>query len=76
MKDIKNKTDGNEDICGLCGKPGADKMALWTGGGLYWPGEIRPDSELVHHECEREETERAHAELSDSERRVFLEGIR
>lgn len=25
-----------EDICGLCGQPGADKMALWTGGGV-WP---------------------------------------
>lgn len=54
----------DEDICGLCGKPGADKMALWTGGGLYWPGEEVPESEFVHQECEQEETARAHALLS------------
>lgn len=27
-------TDDPEDICGLCGEPGADKMALYTGDGL------------------------------------------
>jgi hypothetical protein len=63
------------DICGYCGKAGADKMALWTGGSLYWPGEFVPDTEMVHSECEEEETKRAHAALSQSERNAFLRGI-
>ena len=64
-----------EDICGICGEPGADKMALWTGGGVYWPGEFIPDTELVHHECEREETRRAHAALSQKERNQVIDSI-
>ena len=32
----------NEDACGLCGEAGADKMAKWTGGGVYWPDEEQP----------------------------------
>lgn len=65
----------SEDICGICGEPGADKMALWTGGGLYWPGETVPNSEFVHQECEQEETERAHSELSQEQRNEFLGSI-
>lgn len=65
----------SEDICGICGEPGADKMALWTGGGLYWPGETVPNSEFVHQECEQEETERAHSELSQEQRNEFLRSI-
>lgn len=68
--------DENEDICGYCGEPGADKMALWTGGGLYWPGEYIPETELVHAECEAEETRRAHTALSQKERDSFLQSIR
>ena len=64
------------DICGLCGEPGADKMALWTGGGLYWPGETIPETELVHESCEVEETRRAHAALTQSERDAVLQAIR
>lgn len=64
--------DVDADICGLCGQPGADKMALWTGGGLYWPGEIRPETELVHEYCERAETERAHAALTQAQRDVVI----
>lgn len=63
-------TDG--DLCGLCGQPGADKMALWTGGGIYWPGEERPDTEFVHAECERRETERAHATLTQPQRDAVI----
>lgn len=66
----------DQDICGLCNEPGADKMAAWTGGGVYWPGEQVPDSEYVHQECERAERGRAHALLSQSQRDAFLEGIR
>lgn len=65
----------SEDICGICEEPGADKMACWTGGGVYWPGEFRPETEFVHQECEREERERAHAELSPKQREQFLRGI-
>lgn len=64
-----------EDVCGLCGEPGADKMACWTGGGVYWPGETMPDTEFVHQSCEQEERHRAHAALSDSERAAFLRSI-
>lgn len=66
----------NDDICGLCGEPGADKMALWTGGGIYWPGETVPDTEFVHQECEQEETARAHAALSQGQRDEVLAAIR
>ena len=69
------KHEESDDICGICGESGADKMALWTGGGLYWPGELVPESELVHSECEKEETRRAHAALSQAEKEAFLEGI-
>lgn len=65
----------NDDICGLCGQPGADKMALWTGDGIYWPGERIPETELVHADCEREETERAHAALTQEQRNVVLQDI-
>ena len=62
----------DDDICGLCGQPGADKMALWTGNGIYWPGEERPETELVHAECEHAETERAHAALSQPQRDAVI----
>jgi hypothetical protein len=38
----------DQDICGLCGLPGADKFAH----PMHWPGETVPDGELVHSECE------------------------
>ena len=63
---------GEEDICGLCGLGGADKMAMWTGGGIYWPGETRPETEFVHAECEMEETKRAHAALSQPQRDAVI----
>lgn len=65
-----------EDICGYCGEPGADKYALWVGGGVYWPGEFRPDTELVHAACEHAETERAFMALSKKEREMFVRSIK
>lgn len=62
----------DEDICGLCSEPGADKMAKWTGGGVYWPGEQRPDTDIVHSGCESEECRRAHSELSTEQREAVL----
>jgi len=67
--------ESNSDICGLCGKPGADKMAMWTGGGIYWPGEVIPETELVHLECEQEEQRRAHSLLSQDQRDEILRNI-
>lgn len=64
-----------EDICGLCGEPGADKMALWTGGGVYWPGERIPDGDMVHQACEQAETRRAHAALSQQQRDAVLRSV-
>lgn len=65
-----------EDICGYCGEPEADKYALWVGGGIYWPGEFVPDTELVHSWCEQAETLRAFNALSKEERDRFLRSIR
>lgn len=65
--------DDDDDICGLCFEPGAEKMAVWTGGGVYWPGERRSETELVHAVCEQEETERAHAALSSAQRQACID---
>ncbi|KKN40138.1 hypothetical protein LCGC14_0736360 [marine sediment metagenome] len=63
----------DEDICGLCSEPGADKMALWTGGGVYWPGERRSETDVVHASCEQEETARAHSELTETQIRACID---
>ena len=59
------------DICGLCGKPGADKHHH----PVRWPGEQIPDGPLVHAICEEEECRRAHSMLSDRQREDFLRSI-
>lgn len=60
-----------EDICGLCGEPGADKIPH----PVYWPGERQPETDHVHASCEAAECARAHAELSDKQRADFLRTI-
>ena len=60
-----------DDLCGLCGEPGADKYHH----PVYWPGEREPDGDLVHAACEQEECARAHAALSDQQRAAFLRGL-
>ncbi len=60
-----------EDICGFCGQPGADKIPH----PVRWPGEQSAGTELVHADCEQEECRRAHAELSDRQRDEFLRNI-
>ena len=62
-------SDEQEDICGFCGEPGANKIPHPH----RWPTEVNPNSELVHADCEQEECHRAHAEFRD---RVGLDGIR
>lgn len=58
----------DENICGLCGEPGADKVAH----PVHWPGERVPDGDLVHQACEEDEAARAHAALTDEQRKAFL----
>jgi hypothetical protein len=70
MSDATDESDS--DICGLCGLPGANKIAH----PIHWPGEAVPEGQYVHAECEHEECRRAHAALTDRQRRTFLEGIR
>lgn len=57
-----------EDICGLCGQPGADKFSHTN----YWPGERIPTTEFVHALCEQEECQRAHSNLNNKQRKDFL----
>ena len=61
----------NEDICGFCGEPGADKIPH----PIRWTGEGSAGTEYVHSGCEHEECRRAHKELSDSQRQAFLRTI-
>ena len=60
-----------EDTCGFCGQPGADKFAHPE----HWPGERVPDGPLVHADCERDECTRAHASLTDKQRLEHLRRI-
>lgn len=66
------ETADQDDICGLCGQPGADKVAH----PIHWPGERIPNGRFVHEVCEDEECCRAHALLSDDERQRFLWSLR
>ena len=61
-------TIDDDDLCGLCGLPGADKFPHPE----HWPGERLPNHPLVHADCENEETERAFHALSEEERNKFL----
>lgn len=67
--ELPEETTENQDICGLCGLPGADKHKHPE----HWPGEINPEGELVHAECEKKECERAFHVFSY---RVGKEGVR
>jgi len=57
-----------EDICGFCDQPGADKIPH----PIKWPGEQSAGTEYVHAKCEFVESCRAHSELTDKERELFL----
>jgi hypothetical protein len=59
----------SNDICGLCGQPGADKIPH----PIYWPDEKIPDTDLVHAECESAECERASALCQGKARDEFLQ---
>ena len=57
-----------EDLCGFCGRPGADKVPH----PVRWPGESAAGTPYFHATCEDEECRRAHALLSDEQRLNFL----
>ena len=59
------------DICGLCQQPGADKVPHPH----YWPGELRPDEEYVHADCEAAESQRACDALTPAQRAAALRSI-
>lgn len=61
----------DEDVCGLCGKPGADKVAHT----VHWPNETIPNTEYVHASCENEECRRAHSELTPKQINDFLKNL-
>lgn len=66
---MADETQDTGDLCGLCGEPGADKFTHPH----YWPTEERPEGNLVHAKCEREECERAYLEFLEQ---VGHEGVR
>ena len=57
-----------EDICGFCNQPGADKIPH----PVLWPDENRAGTELVHAECEQQECSRASALCQGRAREEFL----
>jgi len=56
------------DICGFCGKPGADKIPH----PVRWPDEESAGTEYVHAECEAVECERASSLCHGKARDEFL----
>ena len=60
-----------DDICGFCHQPGADKIPHPA----RWPGEESAGASLVHAACEDEECRRAHAALTDPQREAFLRAV-
>lgn len=61
----------NDDICGLCGQPGADKVKHPE----HWPGEENPPGNYVHEACEIAECRRAFLALTPAERAQFLKTL-
>lgn len=58
----------DEDICGLCGLPGADKIPH----PIHWPDETIPNTPYVHAECEKVECQRASDMIQGKARETFL----
>lgn len=58
----------NDDICGFCGLPGADKIPH----PIRWPDENSAGTEFVHATCEAAECKRASDLISGEARLRFL----
>jgi hypothetical protein len=61
-------SEQQEDICGFCGLPGADKYPH----PIRWPDENSAGTELVHAACEQAECARASALCQGKARDDFL----
>jgi hypothetical protein len=61
-------SEEQENICGLCGESGADKIPH----PIHWPTEAVPNTNLVHTSCEWAECRRAFLEYRS---RVGPDGI-
>lgn len=72
MVRLRKMNEQDEDICGLCGEPGADKMHH----PMHWPGERIPETKYVHRSCEEEECRRAFGKLTPEEVDRCLKAIR
>ena len=76
MTTITRSMNDDDDICGLCGEGGADKIPHL----VRWPGEQTPNTGVVHAECEQAECGRAHREFmaraGDSGVRDFLHNLK
>ena len=60
-----------DDICGFCSQPGADKIPH----PVRWPGEESAGTRYVHATCEDAECHRAHSLLTDKQRADFLRAM-
>lgn len=60
-----------DECCGLCGQPGADKIPH----PVRWPGERAPETDIVHAACEDAECARARGALTDKQREDFLRSL-
>jgi len=58
----------DDDICGFCGKPGADKLPH----PIRWPDEQSAGTPFVHAACEERECARASALCQGKARDEFL----
>jgi hypothetical protein len=63
-------TDDN-DICGFCGLPGADKFPH----PVRWPNEESAGTPLVHAACENAECKRASDSFQGPKRDAFLRSL-
>lgn len=61
----------DDEICGLCELPGADKIPH----PMYWPDERRPDTDYVHIKCEELEEEIGSNLCQGAARMAFLRNI-
>ena len=66
---IKEIEMEDENVCSLCGKPGADKIPH----PMHWPTERCSENKYVHADCEKMECEQAFFEFR---REVGEEGIK
>ena len=65
----ETKMEDDEDICGFCELPGADKIPH----PIRWPDEKSAGTEFVHAACEASECARASALCQCKAREDFLQ---